>query len=389
MNLMPMRPGDVPVTCANTSKLERDMTFIKRFLSIGLFVLIFVYLYIHVTYIFREPLSHTREHMMGFYSEGRNTVDVAVIGTSCTFSAIAPMLMWEDHGIPAYDFCTNVMLEESMRYALREVCSRQSPELVIIDIAPFMNAHRAKVFLEGDKSDKQAVRCNTDGYKLSKNRFDLINELITDKDDRLSYYLDLLYYHSNPAPEFSDWNWNRPSANKGYSNLQIEAIYDDEYIEDSQRESGYTLDKDELAVLDGLLDEVDRQGVRVLFIIQPYWNVEGEDAAWQRTYFLQDYIRERGYDVLNMHDHIREIGMKGSEDYSMDYNHYNIYGAIKITRFLGDHIADEYGLSDKRGTAGYEKWENEYKEWDEVLKNNKAWTDRLMKEYITEHNIEL
>ncbi len=358
---------------------------IKRILRVSVFIIIFVYLFIHVSYIFREPLSHTREHTTGFYAEKDNTVDVIVIGTSCTFSAIAPMQLWGEHGIPAYDLCTNVMLEESMKHVLREAVKTQDPELVIIDIAPFMNGHRAATYSSGGSVDKQALRYNTDGFKMSLNRISLINELVDDKKERFNYYLDLMYYHSNPEPAKSYWNWEMKNPSKGYSNLQIENLYDDDK-EAVYSDKKYEINEDEIRELDRLLDEAGRIRGHVLFISEPYINVEGKEEIDYRASYFQKYIEDKGFDFLNMHDLRARIGVKGDEDYSMDYNHYNIHGAMKITSYLGDYIASSYGLPDRRGDARYDEWNREYEEWNTVLLNdNISWTDRLIKEYKEDH----
>lgn len=78
--------------------------------------------------------------------------------------------------------------------------------------------------------------------------------------------------------------------------------------------------------------------------------------------------------------------MDGSMDYSMDYNHYSINGAIKISSYLGDYLADNYDLPDRREDDGYDKWRSEYKDWTEnILPGNMDWSDRLRREYIDTH----
>lgn len=356
--------------------------YVKRTLRVLVFIIIFSYLYVHFTYVFREPLSHTREHLMGFYSEKKNTVDVAVIGTSCTFSAIAPMQLWEDHGIAAYDFCTNVMLENTMRYAIREILKTQSPRLFIIDIAPFMNGYGIVDTMDEQTSgDVQVLRYNTDGLRLSKNRFDLINEVVLNRKKRLNYYFDLMFYHSNPEPELKNWNWNMPSAYKGYSNLQVDVMFPDTYEEIETEPC--TVSEGEMKILDELLNEIERHNAQVLFIVGPYWPVDDRKEAIGKAEYLKSYLTGRGYAFLDLHEHLDEIGMKGSEDYSMDYNHFTITGAVKNTRYLGDYISAGYDIPDRRNAEGYDKWRREYKEWNEkILPENIEWTERVRQEYI-------
>ncbi|MCR5421156.1 MAG: hypothetical protein K6E98_09125 [Lachnospiraceae bacterium] len=364
---------------------------IKRIVRILICIIISIFLFIHLTYIFREPLSHTREHLCGFYSEEKNTVDVAIIGTSCTFSAIAPMKMWEDHGIAAYNFCTNVMLGNTMRYAMKEIEKTQSPKLYIIDIASFMNGYVVTDAQAGTPQDNQILRYNTDGFRLSLNRLDLINEVVLDRKKRINYYLDLLYYHSNPNPEPEYWNYDKASAYKGYSNLQVDVMFDEKYSAEDYEIQPVSLSLEEMEILDSLLICIQEQKARVLFIVGPYWRIdkteEARIKAAGKALFIKDYLKEKGYDFLDLHEHIEEIGMNGAQDYSMDYNHYTITGALKNTQYLGSYIMKEYDLPDRRNDAGYDKWRSEYKEWTEtILPDNIAWTERLRQEYIDNHN---
>lgn len=355
-------------------------------MRIAVFIIIFIYLSVHLTYIFREPLSHTKAHLMGFYSEKKNTVDVAVIGTSCTFSAIAPMQLWEDRGIAAYDFCTNVMLENTMKYAIREVLRTQSPRLVIIDIAPFMNGHAVWQGRGAFASNTQVLRYNTDGFKISKNRLDLINDIVYDKKKRWSYYFDLAYHHSNPNPDIHDWNLNRPSPNKGYSNTPIEIIFTEKSGEDTACPDQCPLADWEMSLFDELLAETDKQGINVLFINGPYWPVDDKPDDFKKAAYLKKYLTDKGYDYLDLHEHMNEINLVGTEDYSMDYNHYTITGAVKISKFLGNYLADNYDLPDRRTDKRYDKWRAEYTEWSgKVLPDNIAWSERQRREYLDSH----
>ncbi len=165
-----------------------------KYLEIPLLLVILTIALIQLTYCTRGDLSHTRKNFSGFYAERENSLDVIMVGTSSTFSAVIPMQLWGEHGIPSYDLCNNVMFENSIPYAIRELDKTQDPKLVIIDIAPFMFKHYSERYLD---KKQYFLRYNTDAYKLSKNRIDLINAILPRDTDKLYYYLDFLFYHNN------------------------------------------------------------------------------------------------------------------------------------------------------------------------------------------------
>lgn len=348
-----------PLFIFNSERMMKDKL---KYLEIPIFMIAVCWMLVHFTYCVRGDLSHSRDILTGYYAETDNTLDLVLVGTSSTFSAVIPIELWGEYGIPSYDFCNNVMFENTMPYAIREMDKTQDPKLVVIDVAPFMFRHYSERYLN---KKQYFLRYNTDAYKLSKNRIDLINAILPGDVPKLYYYLDFMFYHNNEIlPEY--FNWEKHSVYKGYNNLGIQVSFTEEDWSDESF-SDYELPAKEKAFLDALLSELSEHDFEVLFFCGPYFRCEEKIEAAKREEWVQAYLEGKGYSFLNMDLYRDEIGIDPQLDYSLDYNHYNLESAEKITHFLGDYLCRNYDFENKSSLKEYSGWNEDYEEWKNVL----------------------
>lgn len=164
---------------------------IKRCVASVVFLAIFGWLFVHVSYALRGEVSQTRNNLSGYYDLEENSLDAVFVGTSGTFTAISPMAAWEKYGFASYVFSTNYLGEETLANMIHEVMKTQSPEVLVVDIYPFIRGHRI------DNQGDVQVRCNVDGYKYSFDRLKLIWDTFPEELDKTSYVFDLIKYHTN------------------------------------------------------------------------------------------------------------------------------------------------------------------------------------------------
>ncbi|MCQ2497624.1 MAG: hypothetical protein MJ133_01450 [Lachnospiraceae bacterium] len=340
-------------------------------LGIIIFLLGAGYLFLHITYATRDNLSHTGRNMTGFYAENDNTVDVVIIGTSSTFSAYAPMLLWEEYGITSYDLCTNMMFEDAMQFAIYECMKTQSPEVMVIDLASFLFGCTAESFEGNDK----VIRYNTDGYKNSINRKHLIDTIVQDENERWQYYFDLMYYHKHGEIKLENWNYSRSNPNKGY-NCLVYVYPEGDTTMLRERDSDYRLPDNEIELLNELIKTADEAGCWVIYTIPPYKDSEEDLEEHDRAGFIKKYLEDEGKTVLDLYEVKNQIGIDENTDYSSDYMHYHIFSAQKITRYLGEYLKNKYSLEDHRGDGKYASWHDSLQEWHE---NQEDYEKRVQK----------
>ena len=353
------------------------MIYLKRFAALVSLLLVGVILFSIATYCYRGELSHTRSNISGFYAEERDSIDVIIMGTSCTFSSYMPMETWNEYGIVSYNFCTNVLLQNSMKYYVRELQKTQSPQLLIIDTASFLYGHNSDTL----SAEAVTIHRNTDALPMSINRINLINELLPTMSERFDYYFDLLYY-KDAEPVYDYWTNKKHTVLKGYNNLPLHCTYmesDRIEISDSQERA---LPEQEEAYLQELFAELRTFEGDVLFISQPVFPDEAMLGEMERERYISKVIVDNGFDYLNMADYSEEIGIDGVFDYSLDEIHYNSMSAQKITRFLAGYIVDTYNIPDRREDAKYASWHEDYNVWKEILAEEEAKTHDERDEYL-------
>lgn len=327
-------------------------------------ILLTGYLFVHISYMHR---GYTR--LMGFYEMEGNTVDVVLVGTSVTFSSFMPMEAWNEYGIAAYDYCTNVQFENSLRHSVKEIMKTQSPKLIIIDIAPFVYQHSAGEFLEQENKDK-FIKYNIDSMSYSFNRMQLVHEINQESNGDmysfLYYFFDICRYHTNnPSLEQYDNAYN--DVNRGYGYLAKNkgaALDTATFLNDDGKEK--ELEGCHEAYLGDLLSYTDQLECDVVFYCAPviFADDRGIDQYARKNY-IKRVVEDRGYVFWDLSMDVETIGL----DYDNDFwsiNHFDSLGAEKITKYLSKRIVDTYDIPDRRKDIQYSNWNEDYQYWISV-----------------------
>ena len=91
---------------------------------------------------------------------------------------------------------------------------------------------------------------------------------------------------------------------------------------------------------------------KVLFVRFPHQRKFENPEAIDK---IGSIISEYGYDILNLNDKSKELGIDVTADYS-DAEHLNINGMEKMTEYLGKYIINKYDVSSEKSTGDIVKW---------------------------------
>lgn len=317
------------------------------------------YLFVHISYMYR---GYTR--LMGFYGLKKDTVDVVFVGTSVTFSSFMPMEAWNQYGMTAYNYCTNVQFENSLRYSVREIMKTQSPSVMLIDVAPFMYEHWA-----GNQSWKKEhhelyIKYNIDSMKYSLNRILLTNEINRDASgdlySYLSYFFDIGRYHTN-QPLIGQFDNSYNDVDRGYGYLRKEEgdpIRVESLVEDDGSE--LPLETCHAEYFRTLLKEVKKLDCNVVFYCAPI--VFYDSQVFARKNYLKRIIEEENGVFWDLSTEVEKIGLDYQCDFWNDF-HFNSLGAEKVTRRLAEMIVGAYDIPDRRNDPKYANWHEDYQSW--------------------------
>lgn len=339
------------------------MKSIKNWVSFVVTCLVLVYCFVHVSYMQR---GYTR--LMDFYECEENTIDVVFVGTSVTFSSFMPMEAWNNYGMAAFDYCTNVQFENALRYSIRDVLKTQNPRLIMIDVAPYLSQHYAGAW-EDEKDQKLYISYNVDSKKYSMDRFRLLLEIISDIPSRnkldsfLYYWFDICRYHTNKL-SIQQFNNSCHSAVRGYGYLRRNegsSIDVEKLVWDDGTEIALGEKHEEYLML--LIDEVQRCDCDVVFYCAP---ILFEDCQrFQRKNYIKRILEENGQIFWDFTTNIKDLDF----DYEKDFwgrDHFDSLGAEKVTELLCQKILANYDIPDRRGDKRYEAWDRDYLEWIEL-----------------------
>lgn len=330
----------------------------KTVLQMTVFIGIFLILLVAVSYMVRTN-GDVKDRFSGFYAEKQNTLDIVMIGSSPVFPYYAAPKLWGETGIAMYPLSSNMQRPVAMRYLVEEAEKSQSPELYIFEMRMFTIAD------EGLRENMAYTRGVTDNMRYSPQRIKTIRAMVPEDDaeGRITYYLDIMKYHTNwkmlalPS-EWANAAYRKQNPLKGY-------IFKDEVGPQPMPEGANAvgtaaIPEEQEACLKELLAYLQKQGQQALFIVSPY----GVSAQEQQMFhYMEEIVSSYGYPFLNMNHYYEEIGIVFEEDFADYGSHTNAVGAEKCTDFLERYLTEHYSFRDKRGEAAYGSWDASYALW--------------------------
>ena len=93
----------------------------------------------------------------------------------------------------------------------------------------------------------------------------------------------------------------------------------------------------------------------------------GYDIRWHNA--IKQFAEECGVDYLDANYDVEKIHIDWSQDTFDGGDHLNLFGCQKMTRYLGNYLADECGLTDHRGDPAYQNWEDMLPAYEQELKD--------------------
>lgn len=328
----------------------------KQAVQAVIFIAVFLYLLMTVTYIIRTN-GDVKDRFTGFYAQEEHTIDVAMIGSSPVYPYYAAPMLWGEYGFTAYPISTNLQRPVAAVHLTEEVRKTQTPQLYIYEL-------RMYTAREGDLTNNMAyTRGVTDNMKYSWNRIKTINAMVEDVSERHTYYFDIFKYHSNwktlVLPEqIACFRYEREDDQKGY--VMTDEVGPCEAVDTSNIEEKAPMPEFQEQCLYELLDYLKENELQALFILSPTVMEEEKQKMYN---YMDEIIAGYGYEFLNLNDYYEEIGIDFQTDFSDYGGHTNALGARKCTKFLGDYLTAHYELADKRGQEGYESWDEAYEQW--------------------------
>lgn len=324
--------------------------------------------------------DHNRERLKGFYEESSDTLDVVILGASEVYSDYAPGYAYAYSGVTGYLFATQANSILNYKSQLKNILSRQDPDLIVIEL-------NGAVYGDEEEITKEAnLRNYVDNVPLDAVKLEYIRDNVT--ENQIEYLFPIMKYHGTwqDLPEQGKYiKTIIQDRQRGYNYLK--GILNETGIYQSA-EISYNSSLPELADSKKPLTAIEEKGLRdllqycrdeglenVVFARFPHIVVTRTYERFERSNTVGDIVAEYGYDYLNFE---RDIALTGLDEKNDFYNldHLNIYGQKKFTAYLTDYLINHYGLS------AHERSEQDKAEWDACARYYDAYyrySDELIK----------
>jgi len=354
---------------------------LKNMLRVVAFLLITVIL-LHTWVIWFIPKHHDGNRIMEtFYAQPENSIDVLVVGSSHTFIDVNTGMLWENYGIPSFVIGGSLQPFWNSYYFIKEAMNYQQPQLIVLE------AFACDV--DFDYGEEGMVINNVSGMRMNMNKLEAIRASVTDVDGIIDFSLLFRQYHTrydeltidDVAPEYADPV--RFENNKGfYDYLGTYPItrpvcdMDDEVVPMPNKEEYYYR---------LIIEYCQEQGIPLMIMVSP----DGAYNPLSRGHYnyAREIAEEYGVEFVDYNEYYDEIGLNFETDFG-DIGHLNYLGNRKFTSVLGEHLVDQYGLTDRRSdTSGlYDSWHENYLYLEERVDNYLLSQTEDLDEYIQRMN---
>ncbi|SCY70153.1 hypothetical protein SAMN02910371_03465 [Butyrivibrio sp. INlla14] len=349
----------------NVGRKLRILGKLIMFLSVLIFCLWFVNGLFIPKYYYNEVYSTTNTYK-DFYKLQKNSVDVLFFGSSHAACAFNPQVIYDKYGITSYNLASEQQSLVVTYYWLEEALKYQSPKVVILDTYTFHYYFDAYVYNDMNCSEG-AVRKAMDFMRLSPTKVEAAVDIerIDPTQDKWSILFPIIRYHTRWAnldeEDYVCDSMVEHGAIKGYALVGdkkpgASTVTFKASDVDGIEEEPMVKIADEY--LDRIVNCCRKKGIELVFT-----NIPCAEPI-SRYKATKCYADENGIPFYDFN----EESLYNKIDYDVEenaYGHPNYLGAEKISSYLGEVLARDYGIKPRIDNS----YELSGKNYDHKVKN--------------------
>lgn len=320
---------------------------------------------------FFQPTFSLENNYIGkkaFNMEPENTIEVALIGSSVLYHGVSSMEMYEDHGISSWNLGSSAQPVSSSYYILEETYRMNPDSLKTVVFETFE--------LQGEVTESLR-RSITDATKYYDIKYRANRDHTDDFKEALSYTIPLVSYHSRwseigegdfdklkPRPYLRGFYFD--TGRRYFDENLFEGAIPSPYRQGAADDEVAALDANGLYYLEKIIDFCREKDIRLVLLKTPMGD-NWDEAEYNAVRLIAERYGLEYYD-FNSEPLYDTIGFNPATDL-YDADHMNYWGARKLTKWLGDYLAEECGTTDVRGMAGYEFLEENLAEYQDKIED--------------------
>lgn len=330
--------------------MKRNMGFIGKSIC---FLLIFAicfsaYVRLVTPKFFTDISWPTTTTYAGFYDMEKNTVDVLFLGSSHGVTSFLPQELYNQYGITSYNLGCEQQGMVTSYYWLREALRYQSPKAVVLECYfcfPYMVD-------EPLNTEESYTRKAFDFMKWSPVKAEAVKTIceVDTEQDVWSYYFPNIRYHTRwenlDKNDYTYADMAGRSELKGFAPLYFylgeegeDFVPHDAGSSDEQAEMAPLM----LEYLDKITALCEENDISLILTITP-----AMAADLTKCNAVQAYADEKGLTFISFNDQnvYQQMNYQIAVD-NCDDGHPNIWGAVKVTDYIGAVLSEQFGIESK------------------------------------------
>ncbi len=273
------------------------------------------------------------------YYQDHTEHELLIVGNCESYENISPMTLWEDYGITSYIRGNSNQLIPQSYYLLKEALRYEKPKVVLLNI---------QAMTVEEQSSEEYNRMVFDGMRWSEDKLKGILESRMEEESLVEYIFPVFRYHSRWS-ELSGEDFiyafgkNPLKSYNGYY-LRADVRPYTEFPAERRRDD-YSFPEKNVRYLEEIVRLCQENKISLVLMkapsMYPAW-VE----PWEEQ--IMEFAAEKGILYINTLLSMDEIGLDMSTDTYDEGLHLNVYGAEKLSSWLGGRLKEQYALTDFR-----------------------------------------
>lgn len=299
--------------------------------------------------------GHRQKLIQGLYDSTQKTVDVVYVGSSHMNGAISPDVIWDKYGITGENYATGGQPIEVSYYLIKEILKTNPHPVVVLDVY--------YLGLKSQYGSESYCRYVLDNMKFSYNKLDAIFHCVTPQK-WLTFIFPFFEYHSRWSEiDKKDFTYDSDKSSyyaHGFSSGTEK--YGKESKAAFTAEGTAEIPEASLKYLNKIISLSKEKNFTLVFVNMPhdYSSTENLDTWVEEPAKMFNTVQkiadENGIDFINFCTLLDEVDFDFKTDMK-NSGHVNIYGAHKLSEYMGKYLSQTLKLTDHRGDSSYAQWD--------------------------------
>ena len=303
---------------------------LKQVFKVLIFIIVFFILISITSNILVLKENWFGSDVKSFYKLEENSLDLLFLGSSHSYAAFSPEIIEKEFGKKSYNWATQQQPIYISYHYLVEALKTQKPKIVVLEA--YM------LTIQDDYAGEGTVRSALDRMNMSLNKIKAIEVSVENKEDYLSYYINIIKYHSRYSEikkqEVVDAIKNKTLSNRGFTPLESNPKVNFDNSKCLNIEYTSKISTKNLEYLNKIIKLCNEENIRLVLVTTPTQMGESEQAYLN---YVEKVAIQNNIEFIDLNRKFGEIGLDFSTDF-YDTTHLSKFGAEKVTKYFLNNI---------------------------------------------------